>query len=417
LARAIPWDIYEEHFDEAGWLWGVWEESLDSAVYAIEDVAVGPEERLLAHLDGLVLGGRRVAEKLLLPMLSGDDVGKVAAAAWALVQAEDADHQDAVIGALATAEPPVSAAIARALALSPRADLSRLVPLWNSGNATVRAIVLDVFGPREPDWLRDRIDPALRSGEPALIAAGLRTIRTSADRAFLDHVQDALQSGDPEVRREGILAGIALGSKAAWATCRRAAGEDGPVSRLALGLLAISADLEDRALVRQRVGDPASRRHALWALGFAGDLESAELLVTAMVDEKAAQVAGEAFSAITGLFIGGALATPGETKGPDVPEVADDDPPPEVLPEDFLPVPAPKKVKAWWEKERSRFQSGARYVYGQPRTGETVRAALATTATWRRRVMWIELATALRRSPPVDLKGWARDQRRQMDPR
>ena len=40
LARPIPWDIYEEHLNEAAWLWGNWQDSLDSAIYALGDVAV-----------------------------------------------------------------------------------------------------------------------------------------------------------------------------------------------------------------------------------------------------------------------------------------------------------------------------------------------------------------------------------------
>src|SRR6185369_129808 len=79
-ARSIPWDIYEEHLDEAAFLWGQWESALDAATFALHDVMVGPEERLRAHLDGLVLGGARVAEKLLVPALGDDDAGKIAAA-------------------------------------------------------------------------------------------------------------------------------------------------------------------------------------------------------------------------------------------------------------------------------------------------------------------------------------------------
>src|SRR5437660_61433 len=125
-ARPIPWDIYEEHLSEAGWLWGEWERAMDSAIYALADVVVGPEERLAAHLDGLVLGGGRVAQKLLLPALAGDDADLCAAAAWALVQSEDGDHQEAVVDALAKAEPPVRAAVARALLRSPKLDISRV---------------------------------------------------------------------------------------------------------------------------------------------------------------------------------------------------------------------------------------------------------------------------------------------------
>lgn len=422
LARPISWDIYEEHLDEAAWLWGKWEESLDSAVYALGDAAVGPEERLLAHLDGLVLGGQPVARKLLVPALTSDDLGGIAAAAWALTQAEDADHQDTVIGALASAESSACAAVGRALYLAPRADLSRLVPLWNTGAPPVRAIVFDAFGPREPGWVRANIEPALRSGQPPLIVAALRAVRNARERVFLDHVQVALQSEDAEVRREAMSTGLALGVRTAWSVCRTFAGAPGDFCRFPLGLLATSHDPNDRAFVRGRAMDAEVGRHALWALGFAGDAESAEVLVRAMSDEKTAKVAGEAFSAITGLAIVGPLVKPGVTEGPNAEEVESDDPPPVVRSEDSLSEPRVEAVKKWWDRERAHFRSGSRFIHGQPRNPETLRAALTAAATWRREILSIELAASMA-SPPkvalpnVDLKAWARDQLKQLGAR
>ena len=48
---------------------------------------------------------------------------------------------------------------------------------------------------------------------------------------------------------------------------------------------------------RGKAVDAEAGLHALWSLGFAGDVESAEVLVQAISDEKTAKVAGEAFSA------------------------------------------------------------------------------------------------------------------------
>ena len=423
-ARPIPWDIYEEHLNEAAWLWGNWEQSLDSAVYALGDVAAGPEERLLAHLDGLVLGGQPVAQKLLLPALAGDDLGGIAAAAWALVQAEDADHQDAVIGALSSAESPAQAAIGRALYLAPRTDVSRLIPLFNTGVPLVRAIVLDVFATREPGWVREHIDPAMRSGQPPLVAAALRAIRNLHERELLGYVELAAQSDDIAVRLEAMRTGLAFAVKTAWNECRIFAGGIGDMCRLPLGLLATSPDPNDRAFVRGKAlnaDDADVGMHALWALGFAGDADSTDVLLQAMSDEKKSRVAGEAFSAVTGLAIASEFAKPGETQGPDVEEVADEEPPPAVHTEDSLPEPRVEKVKKWWDKERRRFVPGTRYVGGQPRSPATLRTAFLGGGTWRREVLLIELAASMANlpkvnAPKVDLKAWAREQMKQLEP-
>src|ERR1700684_3963407 len=129
--RPILWDLYEEHLSEAVFLWETWEASLQAANYGLYDVVVGPEARLAAHLAALVLGGRAGAEKLLLPALGGDGADLVSPVAWALLQAEDGDYFDAVLGALAGAEPPKAAAIARAMALSRHpAIVQRLSAFW-----------------------------------------------------------------------------------------------------------------------------------------------------------------------------------------------------------------------------------------------------------------------------------------------
>jgi uncharacterized protein (TIGR02270 family) len=414
VTRPILWDIYEEHLSEAAWLWGEWEESLDSALYAVGDVAVGPEERLLAHLDGLVLGGKEVARKLLFPALAGEDLGGVAAAAWALVQAEDADHQDAVVEALAAAAPPVQAVIGRALWLAPKADISRLLPLWSDGSPTVRAMILDLFSPREPLWVRERLDPAFRSGHPALIAAALRAVRRTRDREFGEHVRFALQYQQPEILRESLTTGLTLGMKETWAACRAAAAAPGDDCRLALALLGISPDIKDRDLVRGRAADATVARHALWALGFCADIKAVDFLVSAMANPEHARVAGESFTAITGVPLVGKLTKPGETVGPDVEEVEDDDPPPVVRSEDYLPEPQAEAVAKLWDKERSRYHPVVRYVNGLPRNTEALRPSLTSAPTWRREILSTELALALVNPPQVELRDWAKNQLKQL---
>lgn len=404
------WDIYEEHLDEAAWLWGEWESSLDSPVYAIADVAIGPEERLLAHLDGLVLGGARVADKLLVPALAGEEPGMVAAAAWALLQAEDADHQDKVIEAL-VAGGPAANAIGRALRLASRADISRLIPHWEKGSPALRGIIIDIFTPREPDWVRQRIQAALLSGKLALVSAGLRAVRSLRDEIFKDHVQLSMQLDDPQGQRAALSAGLCLGLKVTWDVCRMAAEAKDESCRFPLGLLAGSVDPRDRAAVRAKVADPEVAPHALWALGFSGDPEAADLIVGVL--DKHGKVAAEALSAITGLVVDGPFRKPGETKGPDEEEVGVDDPPPEVRSEDALPEPQVAAIRKWWAKERDRFKPGMRYLYGQPRSPEVLRSALLGAPTWRRDLFALELA-AVKAAPKVDLQGWAKDQLKQL---
>ncbi|MES1210477.1 MAG: hypothetical protein ABUS79_31440, partial [Pseudomonadota bacterium] len=194
-ARPIMWDIYEEHLDEAAFLFGQWEQAMDAANYTLDDVIVGPEERLLAHLDGLVLGGTRVAERLLVPALTDDDPGKVTAATWALLQGEDADHLDLVFDVLANVgnvgKRETRAAMAKAFNLSMRTDLpERLLPRLEKSAPAVQAVIADVVSAQarpadrgQPAKSELPLETLLKTRNPELLAAALRALRRAPDAA------------------------------------------------------------------------------------------------------------------------------------------------------------------------------------------------------------------------------------------
>jgi len=384
-APAIAWDIYEEHLDEAAFLWGQWRSALDAATFALHDVIVGPEERLRAHLDGLVLGGTRVAEKLLVPALGDDDAGKVAAAAWALVQAEDADHLNAVVEALGKAEKKEArVALAQALVYAPRADLmTRTLPLLADSPPALQAVIVDIAVTRG-GLAQLPLEALLATRNPELSAAALRAVRRAPHPDHARFVEPALASPYVAVREAAIEAGVILGLRGAWQACNKLVARNASGSRLPLALLALGGDTADLNTVIKRLGVKTLQREALWALGFSGTVDAAEAALALLDDEELAKVAGESFATITGVAIAGALSKAGETDNTSPPELEDDDAPlPVVHADDGLPTPHGERVRAWWEKAKPHFQPGVRYLYGQPATGELLRRALDVGPTWR----------------------------------
>ncbi len=189
---------------------------------------------------------------------------------------------------------------------------------------------------------------------------------------------EALASADATVRREALATAHVMRMPAALDMCRReaATATEGENCRLPLALLALGGLPADRALVVSRLAVPEARRDALWALGFFGDVETAEALIAMLDDEAVARLAGESLSAITGVVIDGAMAKPGVTKGPGVEDVQPDDPVPEALPEDLLRIPAADAVRKWWGKTRGQFEPGVRYLCGKPLVPGALGAAL-----------------------------------------
>ena len=429
-ARAIPWDLYEEHLDEAAFVWGLWERSLDAANYTLDEVIAGPEERLLAHLDGLVLGGAPVAEKLLSPALADDDPGKVAAAAWALLQAEDADHLEVVLEAVAAADKrETRAAIARAFELCHRTDRARrLLPRLQGSPPNLQAVIVGAVAAETGNASTAEgggapilggelpLATLLESRHPELLAAALRALRRAPDPELAPQVETALSSPYVTVRDAAIEAGVVLGLKAAWRACNKLVARNAPGCKLALAVLALGGEAVDRATVMKRLEVEALRRDAAWALGFAGTLDAAAAALALVGDETIGAVAGDSFATITGATLAGDLVMVGQTDNTSPPPVDDDDddaPLPILRPEDDLPRPDPDRLRAWWTKAQRQaeppFDPAHRYVGGRLLAGDAVRAAIQAGPTWRRRVWCLEVA----RRTGQDLDGgtWARLQR------
>lgn len=419
-SRPLLWDLYEEHLDEAAFLWGQWERAMDAAHYTLADVIEGPEERLRAHLDGLVLGAKPVAERLLFPALGDDDVGKVSAAAWALLHAEDADHLPAVFDALTKADKKETrAALARAFELSERPDLAaRLRPYLEASAPAVQAMIVTVLAARaagQPAAGSLPLESLLESRHPELLVAALRAVSRAPDPSYARFVEKPLASPYLAVRDAAIEAGLRLGLRAARTACSKLVARNAAGARLPLAVLALGGEAIDVTAIVRKLEVESMRRDALWALGFAGTVQAAEAALAWIGDEGVGKAAGEAFATITGARIAGALAQAGQTdNGPTAEGQAregddDDGPVPVVLPDEALPLPHVERLLGWWNKASARFAPETQYLFGQPLSAETLRSALASGPTWRRRAWNLELAS--RNQGGVDLDRWARQQR------
>ena len=64
------WDIVEESFEEAEFLWGRWECALDAHDRDLDGVSSWVEERLLGALEGVRVAGDAAIESIRSPMTS-----------------------------------------------------------------------------------------------------------------------------------------------------------------------------------------------------------------------------------------------------------------------------------------------------------------------------------------------------------
>ncbi|HYO59190.1 TIGR02270 family protein [Archangium sp.] len=384
-------DVLEEHLDEASFHWMLWERALLAPNFDLEATAE-QEERMLAHLDGLIEAGPPL-QGFLESNLTSSEPLKVCAAAFALLGWEEETGLECVLAALRVAATPQRNALGRALELCECDGLEeRLLSLLASEEAGLQATVLEVLASRGMT-VPAVLERFVLHEVPAVRSAALRASRWLLAGVRREWLTRSLASSSLEVRSAAMEVGLAAGLRAAWEACLQEAGEG---NREAMGLLAVGGGEREVAFLVERLSTPRLRPHVLWALGLSGQVTAAEACLEWMEDKKAAPLAAEAFCAITGLVLKGSYVSSGQLqRAPEEPiplqeEDLDADLTPK--PEDALPWPEAQAVADWWRQKRERFQPGMRYLRGRPYDAAALLEALGREPMRRRHMLAMELA-------------------------
>ncbi|HSP80432.1 MAG TPA: TIGR02270 family protein [Myxococcaceae bacterium] len=405
----VLWDAYEEHLDEAEFLWTQWERMLVSADDRLQEVEES-EERLFAHLDGLVLGGSRVVERLLVPALQEDVPARSSAAAFALASGGLPAAGEALLSCLNEEAPVPLSAIQRAFELIEREALPAWLPsLLDASSPALRALAIDLLSNHREVPAR-LLSEGLSHESPRVVSATLRAMSRSRlllDRATLGRV---LESTVPEVRDAAIVAGLVGGQRAAWSACLETLGA--PEAKLSRLLVAMGADERELGRLLALLDAPKLREEVLWALGFSGQLAAADTCVALMEDEASAALAAEAFCAITGLRLDEGLAVE-RTEPPEEPvplEEEDLDATLEPSVEEALPLPDAPAVARWWREARPRFEVRQRYLRGRILETDVLLKSLEREPMRRRHVLALEVMIRSRGAVQLPTRFFARQQ-------
>jgi uncharacterized protein (TIGR02270 family) len=405
----LLWDIYEEYLDEAEFLWTQWERMLISPDDRLHEVDQS-EERLFAHLDGLVLGGAPVVERLLIPALEANEPARISVAAFALTSGGSPAASEALRTGLKEEAPISLAAIHRALELLDREELPAWIPsLLDAPSPALRLLAIELLGPHgavPPQVLSE----SLTHEEPRVVSAALRAMtrsRTGLERVSLGRM---LASPIPEVRDAAIMAGLVRGHRASWNTCLATMDEpNGKLSRL---LVAMGADEHEFGKLLALLEPPKLRQDVLWALGFSGRVSAADACVALMEDASSAALATEAFCAITGLCLDEGLVAE-RAEPPEEPVLLEEenlDATLEPSAEDALPLPDAPAVARWWKEARPRFDARQRYLGGRVMGTEVLLEALESAPMRRRHALSLEVMIRSRGEVRLPTRLFARQQ-------
>lgn len=379
----ILWDVIEEHLDEATFLYTQFESLLDHPLLTRADVERSVTSRLIAHLDGLVLGGAPVAQRLLLPALStlGEEgAARITVAAMALLLA---GYDEAVRQALFQDPPELRAAVTRACALIP----SETVASWAlqefraASDAPARQAQLLTLC-RHKIEARELLQ-CLSSKHPELLCAALSDLPAIADRTLAAAVGRLLHHAERRVRLAALLPALAAGLPSAKSVLRQLAHE--PPGQA--DLMALHALLDPGpafADLRAALLTTTHRQAALFALGYCGRAEAVPLLIDQLRQSLAgspplpmdAKLALQSIALLTGLDLNDtayAQATPAnneedaEEAALALPPFDKDDLDHSLLPlsDEALPLPNPDAVEQFWQKQAAQLTAGVHYLRGR----------------------------------------------------
>jgi uncharacterized protein (TIGR02270 family) len=413
---SVMMDVLEEHLNEATFLWSQWERALVSPLYDLADTAEC-EERLLAHVDGLVVGGEAAVGELLLPGLETDEQERISAAAVALLAGGGKHELAETLAILDAGQEVQRAGVSRALALSERQDLEAvLLKRLAAEDQALQVAAFQVLAfrgtvPQETrtQWLsQETVEPVL---------AALRAPGPFPREVAQSVLPQLLGDARPGVREAAIVAGVVSGARAAWKTCRKAAEEGGPGRRLALAILALGGDERDTEWLVGLLRQGIERADVLWALGFTGHALAADACLECMGGEDAASaLAGEAFSAITGLKLEGEFRKPPKEEADALIPLEEEDLDADLVPgpEASLVIPVREAVERWWQKAQKNFERGTRYLRGNKLEAGGLLAALGREPMRRRPMLALELAIRSRGAHVFQTRAFTRRQRAEL---
>ncbi|TAK06630.1 MAG: TIGR02270 family protein [Candidatus Manganitrophaceae bacterium] len=403
-------DILEEHLEEADFLFHQRENALSDRVYDLNGLAE-LEERLLAHLDGLVIGGKE-AWALLEPKLVGEEAGEVFAAAFVALASGDPARIDLVQKTFAEAEGPVLDGIRHALRHTSFLEIEKIArPHLNSDKGAVRAAAIDVMSFRRVSLESKLLQAALTAKDPLVVAAAATAVGRLRAADLKYELDAALESDAPPVRLEAIRAGLLLKREQALDRCRKRVAERREEAGEAIFLLGLSGHTEDGSLLVKTLGEAALARNAIPSLGLLGRAAAMEPLIQCAADPKLARLAGEAIRTLTGVDLEKEkLVTPPEAKA----KTEDEEDELEADPDEGLPVPDREKLEGWWRKNASRFDPKGRYRKGRPYGAPSLIDILRTGALPERHPAALELAMIDPSRPVLETRSFAIRQRKEM---
>jgi uncharacterized protein (TIGR02270 family) len=397
---SVSAELLERHFSEASFLWKLRDAAVRDPGYTMRNLG-GLDERVDAHLDGLVLSGEPGWEACKAG-LDEEEPGTVFTALFVATTQRDLRAVAHVLN-VGAESPELLRAMVAALGWSSFKDLNRLLPGLLDPRCPTELHYLGIAActahRRDP---KDRLTQALVSEAPLVRARALRAVGELGRTDLLDEVRKALAAEDPSVRFWAAWASSLFGDAEGERTLLRFASDaSGLESRACETVMRRLAPAAACTWIESSAGVQDDRVTLAGAAAL-GDPALIPWVLDRMAVPALARIAGAAFHRITGLDFSSAKlrAKPpegfasGPTDDPDDEEVAMDR-------DAALPWPNHALAEAWWKRRERDFRAGTRHLLGKPVASEAWLQQVLRSAAQPARAAAAEELSMMRQGQPL----------------
>ncbi len=381
-------DVVEEHFDELDFLWELREASIFRS--SLRPLHLGRlEERMLAHLDGLLEAGPAGVE-LARAALGSESWSRVAAASWVLLR-QSVPQVDSVADSLAGAAPDSAAGHRLALRHSQADAWSKRAPRDIEGLPLhVAAVWIDALTYQRRPIDRAGLTRLASDSDPRhrarAWAARLRVGPPPSPAELAASAEDE----SAEVREAALHAAARWSTPGLLPLLRAAAQRAGERDAEAIRLLGALGSEPDLVLLRAPLESRRAGVAALRGIGALGSPAGLPIVLEALEDPEFSLGAGDAFEAITGESLRFAAGGTEERDRPDVDE-----------------------ARAIWKRIHRGFSAAERWRRGRPIDTLSLREVLAEADLEGARDAYLRVCvTSEGRGPDVELETFAVDRGR-----
>jgi uncharacterized protein (TIGR02270 family) len=390
---AIIESIVSQHAEESAFLWLLRDSAIGEPHYSLQDLS-DLDNRVEAHLDGLRIAGEE-GWPFLLEGLAQQESGEIFAAAVIALEGDEQSQIEQVYAAVEAAPETLRGLISAVGWVSRDRLQGKIAGLLASASPMWRRAGIAACAVHRIDCGR-YLESAIDDEDSALRARSLRAVGELGRTDLGAVVQRLIGCDDFACAFWAAWSSTLAGNRyAGVAGLKAIALSDSPFAATALcACVRVLEPAESQRWLKGLAGQGNRLRDLIKACGAVGDPVYVPWLIKQMeTAPELSRVSGESFSFITGADIAyedlegeppdGFESGPTEDPGDDdVSMDADED----------LPWPDPERILAWWDANKNRFQTGSRYLVGQPISETTCWQVLQVGFQRQRRSAALELA-------------------------